>query len=133
MRSPSCMARGRIPGRARMASICPPGPEGVALRTFAEACAELRMSAKTLRGYMRNGAIRHIAYGHGLHRRRRLFHPDDIAAFLDSQRSRDVACPSIGPRKPASSRRKSTSTTSGAVVVGFMARRDAARNGTPNG
>ncbi|KQO76458.1 hypothetical protein ASF20_14020 [Methylobacterium sp. Leaf88] len=96
------------------------------LLTLHEAAARIPMSPKTLRGYMATGAVKHIAFGHGLKRKRRMFHPDDIQAFIDGLR-RSESCPPIDRKtKRARTPLLSTSTTSGLKVVGFMARRAAA-------
>ena len=99
-----------------------------ALLTLAQAAIHLGICEKTLRGYMHRGEIKHIAFGHGLQRQRRRFHPDDLAAFMDQQR-RTIPCQSTEQRtKPGTTRRPSTTTTSKSDVVGFMARRTAALN-----
>ncbi|GEP11704.1 helix-turn-helix domain-containing protein [Methylobacterium gnaphalii] len=102
------------------------------LLTITQAADSLGMSEKTLRVYMRRGEVKHIAFGHGLQRQRRMFHPDDLAAFVDRQR-RSTPCQSIdqGTPRQESSRPRSTTMTSNTEVIGFTARRNAALNGMP--
>eukprot|EP01042_Synura_sphagnicola_P013798 gene13797-17484_t len=46
----------------------------------------LKCSEKVLRDYVRRGELSYILKGGGLKRPRRLFHPDDLAAFIAARR-----------------------------------------------
>ncbi|WP_188610088.1 helix-turn-helix domain-containing protein [Chelatococcus reniformis] len=79
------------------------------------AAAYLGMSTDLLLDHVRNGDIAYIMKGSGLKRPRRMFHIDDLDAFLS--RRRRVECPSTkGPTA-------SGSMTSSLAVVDFVARR----------
>lgn len=56
------------------------------LYTPAMAMKVLQCTAKTLKAYVQNGELSYIQKGAGTKRRRRLFHPDDIAAFIVRRR-----------------------------------------------
>jgi hypothetical protein len=58
--------------------------------------------------------------GRGLLRKRRMFHPDDLAAFVERQRRTDQ-CQSTNRRTRTGARRRSMSMTSSTNVVGFTA------------
>ncbi|WP_436165182.1 helix-turn-helix domain-containing protein [Bosea sp. LjRoot9] len=72
----------------------------------------LRCTAKTLRAYVRDGELTYVLKGAGLKRPRRLFHPDDLAAFI--ARRRRTECPSTSQKAA-----KPTSSTSNVVAVDF--------------
>lgn len=82
-----------------------------------EAAALLGMNYSTLQRHVKQGNIRYRAKGVGEVRPRREFTLADILEFLERQRR--LACPST--RGPT---RRSTTTTSSAVVYGFMAQRE---------
>lgn len=94
------------------------------LLTIEEAASQLGICRRTLQDHVRDGDIKYIAVGKGLKRRRRMFHPDDIVAFINSQRMAE-ACPSIDHVARTDSRRRSTATTSGSIVSDFAAIRAA--------
>lgn len=96
-----------------------------ALLTPAETADRLRISVKLLREHVRAGEIRYIEKGRGTKRKRRLFHPDDVAAFVE-RRGKVDPCPSTGPRA-----RRSGTTISNAAGGGFLARLDAEKSPTP--
>ncbi|HRP80087.1 MAG TPA: hypothetical protein PL183_13470 [Aquamicrobium sp.] len=89
-----------------------------------DTAALLGMDAQTLRGHVEAGNIRCVVKGLGRVRLRREFRLADILEFLETMSRR--ACPSTGPRT-----RRSTTTTSDGVVVGFMARRERPNGGGP--
>ncbi|MFG1376105.1 helix-turn-helix domain-containing protein [Xanthobacter autotrophicus] len=93
------------------------------LLTMEEAAAELGISAKTLRGHVKDGQITYIAIGRGVKKPRRMFDVCDIEAFKERRRRTDP-CPSTNQRA-----RRSTTSTSSGQVVGFMALRDQLRAG----
>src|SRR4051812_27671165 len=93
------------------------------LLTIEEACAELRMSKRTLMEYVDAGRIFYIRKGRGLKRKHRLFHPDDIETFKRSLRVQE--CRST-PAKTAS-----TSMTSKSNVYDFQARQASNRGAPP--
>jgi hypothetical protein len=100
-----------------------PQPHG-GLLTERQAAAWLGASIKTIRAFVKSGALRYIALGHGRQRQRRMF---TLAAFIEHQARRDAPpCPSIGRKA-----RRSTITTSKSTVLDFAALRDAATAGKP--
>jgi hypothetical protein len=97
-------------------------PDG--LRTPAEAAHKLHCSVKTLNGYVKSGALKYVAIGHGKKRQRKMFADPDLNEFIANQTRKDVPCPST--RTETAARRISTSTSK-CEVIGFMARRNARR------
>jgi excisionase family DNA binding protein len=96
-----------------------------------EAARLLGMSARTLREHVKQGTIPFVAIGLGVVRRRRMFHPADLAGFIDAKRESE-SCLSIGRKtRQGSSRRRSTTTSSGSEALGFMAQRAARLGGRP--
>lgn len=63
------------------------------LMTFAEAGERLGVCDRTIRGHVDRGELAHIALGRGTVRRRRMIHPDDLRAFIDSMRRRGDGVP----------------------------------------
>lgn len=94
-------------------------PDG--LKTRAEAAAKLNCSEKTLDGHVEAGTLRYVVIGHGTKRQRKMFTDADLDAFIaDQTRKEAPACPSIESRV-----RRTGTSTSGAEVIGFSARRNA--------
>lgn len=81
-----------------------------------EAAKLLGMDAKTLRRHAEAGNISYISVGLGATHLRREFRLVDIEGFYDRIERRE--CPSTSPKT-----RRSTTSTSGCEVIGFMARR----------
>jgi len=101
-------------------------PDG--LRTPAEAARQLRCSVKTLNGYVKSGALKYVAIGHGKRRTRKMFTDPDLNEFIAYQTRKDVPCPSTKAETVA--RRISTSTSK-CEVIGFTARRNARHAAKP--
>jgi excisionase family DNA binding protein len=94
-----------------------------ALLTPAEAARDLKISVRTLRGHVDDGAIRYIIVGRGKKRPRIAFAPADIEEFERQRRRRKAKietkpCRSIGRKA-----RHTGITTSGSNVVAFSALR----------
>jgi hypothetical protein len=103
--------------RQRKPRVAP--PDG--LRTEREGAARLGCSIKTFKGHVKSGALKYVTIGHGTKRQRRMFTDVDLDEFIANQTRKDVpACPST--ESPA---RRTGTTTSGAEVIGFSARRSA--------
>ncbi len=64
------------------------------LLTMEEAAQELGICTSTLREHVRHGEIPFISMGRGEKRKRRLFDPVDLQAFVAARREREP-CPSI--------------------------------------
>ena len=96
------------------------------LLTPAEAAEQLGIGVKLLREHIRGGLISYIDVGRGLRRKRRMFHPDDLAAFVARQRGTEP-CPSTSARRRA----RSTITSSSSTGSGFLARLAAEENQRP--
>ena len=92
----------------------PPPPNGPF--TPDEAAAKLRCSIKTLKGYVKSGALRYILIGHGTKRQRKLFSDADLTAFIEAQSRKDVPCPSTRINA-----RHTGNTISGGAVIAFSA------------
>jgi excisionase family DNA binding protein len=90
-----------------------------ALRTPEEAARVLRCSKKTLAAHIRSGALRYIVIGCGAKRPRRMFADEDLKEFIENQRRRETPCPSTVTRA-----RRSTTSISNSVVLGFTAARE---------
>lgn len=91
------------------------------LLTMAEAAAALGISAKTLRGHVKDGQITYIATGRGTKKMRRMFDACDLEAFLERRRRTDT-CPSISQRG-----RRTTILTSSGPVADFTVLREQRR------
>jgi hypothetical protein len=87
-----------------------------ALRTPAEAARKLGCSIKTLDGYVKAGALKYVALGHGKRRQRRRFTDADLSEFITNQTRKDSPCPSDATRA-----RRSGNTDSKSEVVSFSA------------
>ncbi|TLX43896.1 helix-turn-helix domain-containing protein [Xanthobacter autotrophicus] len=85
------------------------------LLTVDQAAAQIGVCPRTLLELTRRGEIAYISVGLGRVRQRRLYHPDDIAAFVARRRSIDQ-CPST-----SAGTARSTITTSSSKVVAFSA------------
>jgi hypothetical protein len=85
------------------------------LLTLSEAAKKLGMCEKLLRYHIAAGNIAYILKGRGVHRKRRMFHPDDLKVFVNAQR-RIEACPFTDQVA-----RPSITTTSTSNVVAFTA------------
>ncbi|MEP9356000.1 helix-turn-helix domain-containing protein [Xanthobacter sp. KR7-65] len=86
-----------------------------------EAAEELGICTSTLREHVRHGEIPFISMGRGEIRKRRLFDPADLEAFVDRRRERET-CQSI-----RTSAAPTINMTSNVPVYDFMARRAAQR------
>jgi hypothetical protein len=104
----------------------PRPPDG--LRTSAEAAAKLGCSIKTLDGYVKTGALKYVALGHGKRRQRRMFTDADLAEFITNQTRKDMPCPFTGTGTAA---RRSSISTSRSKVLGFMEARSRRRDAKP--
>ena len=91
------------------------------LLTMEEAARELGVCTDTLREHVRHGEIPFISMGRGEKRKRRLFHPADLQAFIAARRERET-CPST-----KTSGAPTTNTTSRCEVLDITALRDAHR------
>ena len=76
----------------------------------------VRCSIKTLKGYVKSGALRYILIGHGTKRQRKLFSDADLTAFIEAQSRKDVPCPSTRINA-----RHTGNTISGGAVIAFSA------------
>jgi hypothetical protein len=102
--------------RRRKVRVHPP-PLPDALRTPAEAARKLRCSIKTLDGYVKAGALKYVALGHGKRRQRRRFTDADLNEFIANQTRKDAPCPSTRTRA-----RRTGNLTSSGEVIAFTAR-----------
>jgi hypothetical protein len=105
---PALSARKRKPKPART-------PDD--LLTKHEAAARLRCSEKTIDAHAASGALRYVLIGRGSKRKRKMFAPADIAAFIEAQTQKDLPCPLSVTRV-----RGSTGSISGSQVIAFSAR-----------
>jgi hypothetical protein len=87
------------------------------LLTKHEAAARLRCSEKTIDAHAASGALRYVLIGRGSKRKRKMFAPADLAAFIEAQTQKDLPCPSSVTRV-----RGSTGSISGSQVIAFSAR-----------
>ena len=60
------------------------------LLTPSQAAERLGICTRTLRGLVSDGELPFIFTGRGLQRKLRMFHPDDIAAFVEARREHNV-------------------------------------------
>jgi hypothetical protein len=84
-----------------------------------ETARRLRITEEQLGALVHDGEISYINVGRGKKRPRRRFTEEDIAEFLERRRRRE-ACQSISLKS-----RRTGTTTSGTVVIGFTAQRAA--------
>jgi hypothetical protein len=95
----------------------PPDPED--LLNLTQAANRLGISRELLRDYAKAGKIRYINVARGEQREHMRFPPRDLADFVTAlSKSKALPCPSTSVGK-------STTSTSGAEVIGFSARRNA--------
>ena len=106
----------------------PVAPPSDGLRTPAEAARKLGCSTKTLLGYVKSGALKYVAIGHGKRRTRKMFSDADLAEFIQVQTRKDAPCPSIRTETAA---RRSSISTSRSKVLGFMEARSRRRDAKP--
>jgi hypothetical protein len=90
----------------------PRPPDG--LRTPAEAARKLHCSVKTLNGYVKSGALKYVAIGHGRKRPRKMFTDADLNEFIANQTRKVTPCPSTAGRT-----RLTGTSISGAEVIDF--------------
>jgi hypothetical protein len=101
-----------------------PPPDG--LKTAAQAASKLGCSVKTLDGYIKAGALKYVAIGHGRRRQRRMFSEADLNEFVAAQTRKDSPCPSAATRAP-----RSGSTISKSEIVAFSEVRKRRRDAKP--
>jgi hypothetical protein len=99
-------------------------PDG--LKTAAQAAAKLGISVKTLIGYVKTGALKYVALGHGKKRRRKMFTDADLNEFIANQTRKAAPCPSTAIRA-----RHTGNLTSGGEVLAFTALQRRRRNAKP--
>lgn len=63
------------------------------LLTMQEAADELRICTSTLREHVLHGEIPFVSIGRGEKRKRRLFDPADLQAFIEARKEREVCTP----------------------------------------
>lgn len=85
------------------------------LLTMEEAAQELGICTSTLREHVRHGEIPYVSMGRGEKRKRRLFDPVDLQAFVAARREREP-CPSTSTSTAAF-----TTSTSNIEVFDFTA------------
>lgn len=97
-------------------------PENVApeLLTLDQAATYLNITADQVAAFVQDGALDYINLGRGKKKRRIRFTKQDLDAFIEHRRQREVQCLSTGP-----SSRRSTPSTSGTVVSDFLGLRAA--------
>lgn len=99
------------------------------LFTMEQTAEQLGICVRTLRDHVRRGDLAFIEVGQGKTKPRRLFHPDDLMAFVNRQRRTEPSCQSTSQRA-----RISSSTTFNSEVVDFAEvraqRRDEKRKGS---
>src|SRR4051812_4197168 len=98
------------------------------LLTMRDAGRVLGVCEKTVRGYVDAGELAYIDLGRGLRRKRRMIHPDDLAAFIERQRRTDAPCRSTSPAN-----RRSTTSISNTKVVVLPVRRRSKASEKPSG
>jgi hypothetical protein len=101
-----------------------PLPNG--LKTTAQAAAKLGISIKTLNGYVKSGALKYVALGHGKKRQRKMFADADLTDLIASQTRKAEPCPSIAIRA-----RRSGNTGSKSTIVSFSDLQKRQRGGKP--
>lgn len=89
------------------------------LLTIDEAAERLGICRRTLQDHVKDGAIKYISVGRGMVRRRKLFHPNDIQAFIDAQRTTEWVMPV--DMRTANRRRARPSSGPGGTVDDFLA------------
>ncbi|MGF3028050.1 helix-turn-helix domain-containing protein [Methylobacterium aquaticum] len=88
------------------------------LLSSAEAAEQLGICTRTLARHVALGEIAYIRMGTGLQKPRRMFHPDDLTAFVEDRRKR--GCPPTDQRAG-----RTISMTSPYEVIDFTALRAA--------
>jgi hypothetical protein len=101
-------------GERRQKAKPPVAPPPDGLRTPAEAARKLHCSVKTLNGYVKSGALKYVAIGHGKRRQRRMFTNSDLDQFIANQTRKDAPCPSTRTRA-----RRTGNSISGGEVIAF--------------
>jgi hypothetical protein len=91
-----------------------------------EAAKKLNISEEQLSAFARDGEISYINVGRGTKRPSRRYTDEDLEAFKELRRRREV-CLSTSPKS-----RHFTNTISSSKVVGFSARLSAQRAKKPN-
>jgi hypothetical protein len=99
-------------------------PDPNDLLTKREAASRLRCSEKTIDAHAASGVLRYVLIGRGSKRKRKMFAPADLTAFIEAQTRKDTPCPS-----PATCVRRSTDSIFGSQVLAFTARRNAGPGG----
>ncbi|WFT81406.1 helix-turn-helix domain-containing protein [Methylobacterium sp. CB376] len=94
------------------------------LLTPMQAAAYLGICRETLRAHVKHGDLSYIDIGRGTVRRRMMFHPDDLAAFIEARRQRQ--CQSTNPKAD-----RTTSMISSSAVIDFTALRAARASAKP--
>ena len=82
------------------------------LLSSAEAAEQLGICTRTLARHVALGEIAYIPMGTGLQKPRRMFHPDDLTAFVEDRRKRE--CPPTDQRAG-----RTISTISRSKVIDF--------------
>ena len=102
------------PTRKRKASDIEPE-----LLTLDQAAAHLNITDEQVVAFVADGTLGFVNVGRGKSRPRYRFSKQDLDAFIEHRRQKEVPCPSTRSRT-----RRSTTSTSGTVVIGFTARRN---------
>jgi excisionase family DNA binding protein len=96
------------------------------LLTIDQAAVYLNITDEQVSAFIADGSLDYINVGRGSTRPRIRFTKQDLDAFIDRRRQREAACPSTKSRT-----RRTTTSTSNSVVVGFVDRRNAQRAAKP--
>lgn len=89
------------------------------LLTMAEAARQLGICTKTLLEHVRHGEVAYISLGRGEVRKKRMFHPSDLEAFIARRREREPC------QSTRTSGAPTTSSISKCEVYDITALRDA--------
>ena len=81
----------KLPSKPAQRRKPKPVPTPDDLLTKHEAAARLRCSEKTIDAHAASGALRYVAVGLGSKRKRKMFAPTDLTAFIEAQTRKDFA------------------------------------------
>jgi excisionase family DNA binding protein len=111
---------------ARFDDDAEPVKPAAELLTVDQAAAYLGITDDQVAAFVRDGSLDYINVGRGTKRPRIRFTKPDLDGFIDRRRQKEVVCLST-KRKT----RRSITSTSNSVVVGFVDRRNAQRAAKP--
>jgi excisionase family DNA binding protein len=103
-----------------------PVRQDAVLLTLDEAAAYLNITAEQVSAFIADGTLDYINVGRGKRRPRIRFTKQDLDAFIERRRQREVICRSTSPAT-----RRITTSISSSKVIGFTARRAALLAGKP--